>query len=115
MAQTESKIRLIFDGVERGVVAAAAKSSAAIRSLDDDNSKLSRSADKAGAALGVMTKGMAVMAAVLDLSTIKILFGDTAGFALLRLIVFIGVPLVMAWRLWLQIKAQRRPDHLRKV
>jgi len=58
---------------------------------------------------------MAVMAAVLDLSTIKILFGDTAGFALLRLIVFIGVPLVMAWRLWLQIKAQRRPDHLRKV
>lgn len=58
MAQTESKIRLIFDGVERGVVAAAAKSSAAIRSLDDDNSKLSRSADKAGAALGVMTKGM---------------------------------------------------------
>src|SRR5690242_12686535 len=63
MAQTESRIRLIFDGVERGVAAAAAKASAAVKSLDDDNSKLSKSADKAGTALGVMGKGMLALGA----------------------------------------------------
>lgn len=55
---------------------------------------------------------MAVMAAVLDLSALKILFGDSTTFALLRLVVFVGVPLVTAWRLWLQIKAQRRPTDI---
>jgi hypothetical protein len=63
MAQTSSTIKLIFDGVERGVVAAAAKSAAAIKSLDDDNSKLSKSADKAGKGLFAVGKGMAVLGA----------------------------------------------------
>jgi len=50
---------------------------------------------------------MAVMALVLDLGVIRIVFGDSWWFALLRLITFIGVPAVMTQRLWLQIKAQR--------
>ena len=63
MSQTESKIRLVFEGAERGVAAAAAKASAAVRSLDDDNSRLNKSADRAGAALGVMGKGMLALGA----------------------------------------------------
>src|SRR5690242_684999 len=63
MAQTESKIRLIFEGAERGVAAAAAKASAAVRSLDDDNSRLSASADRAQSALGTMTRGMFALGA----------------------------------------------------
>jgi uncharacterized membrane protein len=47
---------------------------------------------------------MAVMAAV---SCIRMVLGDAWWFALLRLIVFIGVPVVMTQRLWLQIKARR--------
>lgn len=50
---------------------------------------------------------MGVMAATLDLGVIRSFFGDTWWFSLLRLIVFCGVPCVMAQRLWLQIKAQR--------
>lgn len=50
---------------------------------------------------------MAVMAAVLDMGTIKLIVGDSPGFALLRLVVFALVPAVMAWRVWLQIQAQR--------
>jgi len=51
---------------------------------------------------------MTVMAAVLVLSCIRIFFGDTWWFALLRLIVFVGVPLVMTQRLILQVKARRQ-------
>jgi hypothetical protein len=58
---------------------------------------------------------MLVIALVLDLSVVRLIVGDSWWFALLRLLVFTGIPLVLAWRLWLQIKAQRRPDHLRKV
>lgn len=50
---------------------------------------------------------MAVMALVLDLSVIRILFGDSWWFQLLRLVTFIGVPVVMTQRLWLQYRAQR--------
>jgi hypothetical protein len=50
---------------------------------------------------------MGVMAATLDLGVIKVVFGDTWWFSLLRLLVFCGVPIVMAQRLWLQVKAQR--------
>ena len=63
MSQRESKIKLILLGEERGVVAAVAKASAAIRSLDDDNSRMSRSADRAGSALVTVGKGMLVLGA----------------------------------------------------
>lgn len=50
---------------------------------------------------------MGVMALTLDLGVIRIVFGDSPWFQLVRLLVFVGVPLVMAQRLWLQVKAQR--------
>ena len=51
---------------------------------------------------------MGAMAIVLVLSCIRIdAGGDTWWFALIRLITFIGVPLAMTQRLWLQLKAQR--------
>lgn len=50
---------------------------------------------------------MGVMALTLDLGVVRIFFGDSSWFQLVRLIVFVGVPLVMTQRLWLQIKAQR--------
>lgn len=50
---------------------------------------------------------MTVIAAVLVLSSVRIILGDSWWFALLRLLVFIGVPIVMTQRLYLQIKAQR--------
>ena len=52
---------------------------------------------------------MSVIAAVLVLSCIRIVFGDSTGFQILRMIVFVGVPVVMTHRLWLQIQAQRAP------
>lgn len=50
---------------------------------------------------------MAVMAAVLVLGVVKLIIGDVFWFAALRLAVFVGVPVAMTQRLWLQIKAQR--------
>ena len=50
---------------------------------------------------------MFVVAAVLDLGVVKLVLGDSWGFALLRLVVFAGVPMVMSQRLYLQIRAQR--------
>jgi hypothetical protein len=51
---------------------------------------------------------MSAIDIVLILSCIRIDVGnDTWWFALLRLIVFIGVPIVMTQRMWLQLKAQR--------
>lgn len=50
---------------------------------------------------------MSVIACVLVLSVIRATFGDAWWFALLRLITFVGVPIVMSQRLWLQLKAQR--------
>lgn len=53
---------------------------------------------------------MAVEAAVLVLSSIRITFGDSPPFQLLRLVVFLGVPFVLWWRLKLLIFSQlRRP------
>lgn len=49
---------------------------------------------------------MAVLAVTLDLAVIRAFFGDSDWFALLRLAVFIGLPIVMTQRLILQIKAQ---------
>lgn len=49
---------------------------------------------------------MAIVAAVLDLGIIRFLTGDSWWFQIIRLIVFIGVPLVMTQRLVLQIRAQ---------
>jgi hypothetical protein len=43
MANTESRIRILFDGVARGVVAAAAEARAAIKGVADDNDKLEKS------------------------------------------------------------------------
>jgi hypothetical protein len=42
MANTESRVRLVFEGSERGVVAAAAKSAAAIRGLSNENTKVGK-------------------------------------------------------------------------
>lgn len=53
---------------------------------------------------------MGTMALTLDLGVIRIFVGDTWWFALIRLVVFVGVPLAFAQRLWLQIKAQRETD-----
>ena len=49
----------------------------------------------------------AIIAVVLVLSSIRIFIGDSWYFALLRLAVFTGVPLVMTQRLYLLIQAQR--------
>lgn len=52
---------------------------------------------------------MTVIAAVLVLSSVRIVIGDSWGFQVIRLVVFAGVPLAMMWRLKLQVRAQRRP------
>ena len=55
---------------------------------------------------------MSVIGAVLVLSSVKIVLGDSWGFQVLRTVVFAGVPAVMGWRLKLQVQAQqwRRPS-----
>jgi|GEM_PF-4886576 len=50
---------------------------------------------------------MATIAVVLDLAVVRLVFGDSDAFQVLRLIVFVGIPISMTWRLWLQIKARR--------
>ena len=50
---------------------------------------------------------MASIALVLDLSVVRIATGDSPWFQLLRLAVFVAVPLAMTQRLWLQLKARR--------
>jgi hypothetical protein len=57
---------------------------------------------------------MTVIAAVLVLSVLRTIVGDSWWFALVRLIVFIGVPVAMTQRLWLQIKAQRAEQDRRR-
>ena len=52
---------------------------------------------------------MSAMAAVLVLSCIRIFTGDSWWFQLLRLVVFMAVPIMMTHRLWLQVHAQRAP------
>lgn len=60
---------------------------------------------------------MAVVALVLDLGIVRIFFADSFGFALLRTVMFAGVPVVMGQRLWLQLRAQRseRAARIRSV
>lgn len=48
-----------------------------------------------------------VIATVIDLGVIKLVVGDSHGFQILRTCVFALVPVVMAWRVWLQLKARR--------
>lgn len=50
---------------------------------------------------------MWTLAVVLILSCIRITLGDSWWFQLLRTVVFVGVPIVGTWRLWLQLAAQR--------
>lgn len=50
---------------------------------------------------------MMIIDAMLILSCIVNDIGDSSWFQLVRLVVFVGVPLVMTQRLWLQIDAQR--------
>lgn len=51
---------------------------------------------------------MTALAIVLVLSCIRIdAGGDTWWFALLRLVAFVGVPVFMTQRLWMQVRAQR--------
>lgn len=50
---------------------------------------------------------MTSLALVLDLSCIRIVFGDPTWFQVVRLVVFVAVPLSMAWRLRLQVQAHR--------
>jgi uncharacterized membrane protein len=50
---------------------------------------------------------MLTMATVLVLACIRVVFGDSWWFQLLRLIVFIGIPVLMTQRLIIQVSVQR--------
>lgn len=50
---------------------------------------------------------MTAIAAVLLLSVVRIIIGDSPWFQSLRLVVFVGVPVTMTWRLVLQLQARR--------
>ena len=50
---------------------------------------------------------MLALALTYDLGVVRIFFGDSDWFSLLRLVVFIALPVVTTQRLWLLIKAQR--------
>lgn len=49
---------------------------------------------------------MGSLAAVFALSSIRLVFGDSTWFVALRTVVFVAVPAVLYWRLWLLIKTQ---------
>ena len=63
MAETTSKIKLIFDGSAKGVVAASREAAAAVRSVGTENDRLSGPARKAGLALGEVGIGLAKVGA----------------------------------------------------
>lgn len=56
----------------------------------------------------------AVLAAVLDLWALRLVIPDTGWFVLARVLAFVGVPVVIAWRLviivrvWHSARTQRR-------
>jgi hypothetical protein len=85
MAQTESRIRLVFDGVERGVAAAAAKSSAAIKKLGVDNDRLAVAANKSGIALGEVGIGLAKVGVAGNAMSAALSVGGGAAGALSQL------------------------------
>jgi hypothetical protein len=94
MASTESKIKLIFEGVERGVVAAAAKAKAAVKSLGDENSKASKAFDtldaaasKAGRALLTLGKAIFVLGTIS--ATVNLIGGLVTSLAQLAPIVLV--------------------------
>jgi hypothetical protein len=68
MAETSSRVRLVFEGSERGVVAAASKSAAAIRGLGDENTKVGKKFaavdQQATKFIGTLTKTAAVTSLV---------------------------------------------------
>lgn len=47
------------------------------------------------------------MSAVLGLSTLRLITDNGEGWAMIRLLVFIGVPVALTWRLAVLIKLQR--------
>lgn len=53
---------------------------------------------------------MLAIAAVLDLGCIRVVIGDSHVFQMIRLVTFIGVPIVLTWRLWIQFDVQRHAD-----
>jgi hypothetical protein len=53
---------------------------------------------------------MVAIALVLDLAVARVLFGDSTWFLVLRLVVFVAIPVVMTWRLVLLVKAQYVED-----
>jgi hypothetical protein len=50
---------------------------------------------------------MGSIAAVFLLISIRNVFGDSHWFEILRVVVFVAVPVTMTWRFWLQVKARR--------
>lgn len=50
---------------------------------------------------------MLAIAAVLDLGCIRVVIGDSHTFQVIRLVTFVGVPIVLTWRLWIQWDVQR--------
>lgn len=57
---------------------------------------------------------MGVIALVFVLGVVRLVIGDSLPFAILRTIVFVGVPIVMTQRLVLQIRAQRDDRRTRR-
>lgn len=52
---------------------------------------------------------MAVTAVILSLAAARVLWGDSPGWQVARLVAFSALPVVLGWRLVLQVRAQRRP------
>jgi hypothetical protein len=67
MSETSSRVKLIFEGSERGVVAAATKSAAALRALGDENTKVGKAFDKADTQATKFIKTTTKVAAVTSL------------------------------------------------
>jgi hypothetical protein len=54
-----------------------------------------------------LTIKAAVFALVLVLGVVRVIIGDSPVFQILRTCVFALVPVVLTWRVWLQLKARR--------
>lgn len=97
MDQSQEIFRWIGNGLIAWAALVATASVVAHLRVFDRRSVMSRHL------LGYMT----ALAVVLVLACIRIFFGDTWWFALLRMVTFVAVPVFMTQRLYLQIKAQR--------
>jgi len=79
MGNTSSTIKIIFDGSARGIVAAAAETKAALKSIDDENGRVSKGADKVFSATGKATRGiLALGSAAGSLQTVAGVAGSLA-------------------------------------